>query len=241
MRSPFLLVLLRWVLHNYGLWRLISTVVVPHMVDEYQQIRTEYKRILLGILSERNRWSQCVEWTNKKLGLAVGALFIRENFNPEGKETAEEMIKTLREAFNELLAENHWMDDETRTVAKEKADNINERIAYPQILTQPEELNKEYQNLNVTEDNFLLNIFNVLRFDAHQNQQRLRRPVNKDKWTTEPAVVNAFYNPNTNNIVLPAGILQPMFYNQHSPKSLNYGGIGVVIGHEITHGFDDKG
>nr|XP_018908298.1 PREDICTED: neprilysin-2-like [Bemisia tabaci] len=231
----------RRVLHNYGLWRLISTVVVPHMVDEYQQIRTEYKRILLGILSERNRWSQCVEWTNKKLGLAVGALFIRENFNPEGKETAEEMIKTLREAFNELLAENHWMDDETRTVAKEKADNINERIAYPQILTQPEELNKEYQNLNVTEDNFLLNIFNVLRFDAHQNQQRLRRPVNKDKWTTEPAVVNAFYNPNTNNIVLPAGILQPMFYNQHSPKSLNYGGIGVVIGHEITHGFDDKG
>ncbi|KAG8225256.1 hypothetical protein J437_LFUL006488, partial [Ladona fulva] len=228
------------VVHNYMLWRLVMSLM-PHMLDDYQTRRVEFRKILLGILADRNRWSQCVDWTNKKMGMAVGALFIRDNFNHESKETALEMIRTIREAFNDLLAENEWMDDETRAVAKEKADAINERIGYPEMLTKSDELSKEYSALNITEDHFIENILNVLQFDASQNLEKLRQPVNKDKWSTEPAVVNAFYNPNKNDIVFPAGILQPLFYSQHFPKSLNYGGIGVVIGHEITHGFDDKG
>ncbi|XP_071635770.1 neprilysin-1 isoform X4 [Temnothorax longispinosus] len=230
----------RRTLHNYILWRFVMSVM-PHMIDEYQQKRIEFRKILLGILSERNRWSQCVEWTNKKLGMAVGALFISENFNHESKETALKMIRTIREAFNELLVENHWMDDETRAVAKKKADSMNERIGYPEFLKNPHELSEEYKMLNITENCFLDNIFAVLKYDAYYNLQKLREPVDKNKWSTEPAVVNAFYNPNRNDIVFPAGILQPLFYSQHFPKSLNYGGIGVVIGHEITHGFDDKG
>uniref|UniRef100_A0A1B6DE24 Uncharacterized protein n=1 Tax=Clastoptera arizonana TaxID=38151 RepID=A0A1B6DE24_9HEMI len=228
------------VVHNYLLWRLVMDIV-PHMVDEYQQKHIEFRRIMQGIQSERNRWSQCVDWTNKKMGMAVGALYIRDNFNQESKDVALAMIHTIREAFNELLAENHWMDDETRAVAKEKADAMNERIGYPELLTDSEELNKIYDMLSVSEEEFLKNIFNVLRYDAYHNLQKLRQPVNKNKWSTEPAIVNAFYNPNKNDIVFPAGILQPLFYSQHFPKSLNYGGIGVVIGHEITHGFDDKG
>lgn len=94
--------------------------------------------------------SQCVEWTNKKLGMAVGALFIRDNFNHESKEIALEMIHTIREAFNELLADIHWMDDETRAVAKEKADAMNERIGYPEILTNSTELQKEYVNVSLS-------------------------------------------------------------------------------------------
>ncbi|XP_055538182.1 neprilysin-1-like [Wyeomyia smithii] len=228
------------IVHNYAIWRFVMSIMT-HMIDDYQKERIEFKKILLGIQSERHRWSQCVEWTNKKLGMAVGALFIRENFNHESKETALEMIRTIREAFNELLADNHWMDDETRAVAKEKADAMNERIGYPEILTNAAELDKEYVNLTVSNDNFINNILNILKWEAERNMQLLRKPVDKDKWTTEPAVVNAFYNPNKNDIVFPAGILQPLFYSQHFPKSLNYGGIGVVIGHEITHGFDDKG
>lgn len=230
----------RRTLYNYIIWRLVMSLM-PHMIDEYQQKRTEYRKILLGILSERNRWSQCVEWTNKKLGMAVGALFIRDNFNHESKETALEMIRTIREAFNELLVENHWMDDETRAVAKSKADSMNERIGYPEFLKDPVELSLEYVMLNITENRFLENILALLKYDAYHNLQKLRKPVDKDKWSTEPAVVNAFYDSNKNDIVFPAGILQPLFYSQHFPKSLNYGGIGVVIGHEITHGFDDKG
>ncbi|XP_076300647.1 neprilysin-1 [Lasioglossum baleicum] len=230
----------RRTLHNYILWRLVMSII-PHMIDDYQQKSVEFKRILLGILSESNRWAQCVEWTNKKLGMAVGALFIRDNFNHESKETALEMIHTIREAFNELLAENHWMDDETRAVAKSKADSMIERIGYPEFLKDPVELSKEYLMLNISENHFLENVLAVLKYAAYHNLRELRKPVDKDKWSTDPAIVNAFYNPNKNDIVFPAGILQPLFYSQHFPKSLNYGGIGVVIGHEITHGFDDKG
>lgn len=123
--------------------------LMNHMIDDFQRERVEFRKILLGIQSERHRWSQCVEWTNKKMGMAVGALFIRDNFKQDSKETALEMIHTIREAFNELLAENHWMDDETRAVAKQKADAMNERIGYPEILTSAKELEKEYENVNL--------------------------------------------------------------------------------------------
>uniref|UniRef100_A0A1A9WAX6 Peptidase M13 N-terminal domain-containing protein n=1 Tax=Glossina brevipalpis TaxID=37001 RepID=A0A1A9WAX6_9MUSC len=189
----------RRILHNYALWRLVMSIMA-HMVDEYQQERFEFRRILLGIQSERDRWGQCVEWTNKKLGMAVGALFIRNNFDQKSKEIALEMIRTIREAFNELLAENHWMDDETRAVAKEKADTMNERIGYPDILTNVNELEKEYLNLTIIPDNYLANILNILQWETEKNMELLRQPVDKEKWTTEPAVVNAFYNPNKNDI-----------------------------------------
>lgn len=138
----------RRIVHNYIVWRLVMSIMT-HMIDDFQRERVEFRKILLGIQSERHRWSQCVEWTNKKLGMAVGALFIRDNFNQESKETALEMIHTIREAFNELLADIHWMDDDTRAVAKEKANAMNERIGYPDILTKPEELEKEYTNVSV--------------------------------------------------------------------------------------------
>ncbi|ENN73974.1 hypothetical protein YQE_09430, partial [Dendroctonus ponderosae] len=230
----------RRIIHDYVLWRLVMSLS-SHLIDDYQRERVEFRKILQGVLSERHRWSQCVEWTNKKLGMAVGALFIRDNFNHDSKETALQMIHTIREAFNELLADNDWMDNETRAVAKEKADAMNERIGYPKLITTKEQLKKEYAALNISRRGFMKNVLQILKFEAEQNLQKLRQPVDKDKWSTEPAVVNAFYNPNKNDIVFPAGILQPLFYSQHFPKSLNYGGIGVVIGHEITHGFDDKG
>ncbi|XP_017492271.1 PREDICTED: neprilysin-2-like [Rhagoletis zephyria] len=118
---------------------------------------------------------------------------------------------------------------------------MNERIGYPEILNNATELEKEYENLTIIPDNFMENVLNILKWDSDKNLQLLHQPVDKEKWTTEPAVVNAFYNPNKNDIVFPAGIFQPLFYSNNYPKSVNYGGIGVVIGHEITHGFDDKG
>lgn len=210
----------RRVVQNYALWRLIMDMM-PHLPDEYQEKRAEFRRVLLGVLSERNRWNQCVEWTNKKLGMAVGALFIRENFNQESKAVALEMIHTLREAFIEILDELEWMDEETRQVARQKALAMNERIGYPELLTKPGLLTEEYALLNVSDSHFLQNILNIKRYEAQYNLHKLRQPVAKDKWSTEPAVVNAFYNPNKNDIVFPAGILQPLFYSSQFPKSLN--------------------
>lgn len=221
----------RRVIHNYMLWRLVMSLMT-HMIDEYQRERVEFRKILMGIQSERTRWSQCVEWTNKKLGVAVGALFIRDNFNQDSKDVALEMIHNIRAAFNELLAENHWMDDETRAVAKEKADSMNERIGYPEILTNATELEQEYVNvclqytlphtlslsipltllrsfisfcfsllqLTIVPHNFIDNVLSILQWESEKLLHLLRQPVDKEKWTTEPAVVNAFYNPNKNDI-----------------------------------------
>ena len=227
------------VIYNYVMWRVVMDLI-PFLPPQYQVPRAEFRRVLLGVLADRNRWSQCVEWTNKKMGMAVGSLFVKNHFNHESKVVALEMIHGIRESFNELLMENHWMDDPTRQVAKDKADSMNERIGYPDYLENATELAAEYGNISLSSDKFLENIFIILNMEAKKNFAKLGAPVNKDRWSTAPAVVNAFYSPNKNDIVFPAGILQPLFYSRHFPKSLNYGGIGVVIGHEITHGFDDK-
>ncbi|CAG2165874.1 unnamed protein product [Oppiella nova] len=205
------------VIHNYVIWRFVK-YILPYLDGEYAVVRTEFKKILLGISADRIRWNQCVELVNKKMGMAVGALFIRDNFDPKSKETALEMIHNIRNAFNELLTLNEWMDELTIQVAREKANSINERIGYPDLLTNPIELSKEYQLLTVFEDQFLQSILGVLKYESAKNLLKLRQPVNKDRWTTEPAVVNAFYNPNKNDIVFPAGILQPLFYSQHFPN-----------------------
>lgn len=172
--------------------------------------------------------------------MALGALFIRDRFNEDSKKTALEMIETLREAFIELLEDNEWMDDLTRQVARDKALAMNQHIGYPEFISKPELLNKLYTDIEIKPNEFLENMFRLRRFRALQNIKKLRQPVTKRHWSTElpVVVVNAFYNPNKNDI---SGILQPSFYSRHFPKSVNYGGIGVVIGHEITHGFDDKG
>ena len=230
----------RRLIYNYMMWRVVMDLV-PFLPPQYQVPRAQFRRVLLGVLADRNRWSQCVEWTNKKMGMAVGSLFVKNHFNHESKVVALEMIHGIRESFNELLMENHWMDDATRQVAKDKADSMNERIGYPDYLENATELAEEYGNISLAQDKFLENIFVILTMEANKNFAKLGKPVDKDRWSTAPAVVNAFYSPNKNDIVFPAGILQPLFYSRHFPKSLNYGGIGVVIGHEITHGFDDKG
>ncbi|GFN77023.1 membrane metallo-endopeptidase-like 1-like protein [Plakobranchus ocellatus] len=228
------------IVSNYLMWRLVMDVV-PELASPFQQANTEYKAVMQGMKREQVRWKKCVEFVNKRVGMAVGAMFIRNNFKKESKDTASDMIHDIREAFNELLEENEWMDDQTRAFAKEKANSMDERIGYPEFITDPAQLDAHYEGLNFSPDQFFENILRLHAFDGHRMMAKLRKPIDQDMWDQEPVEVNAFYNPNTNDIVLPAGILQPFFYSASFPKSLNYGGIGVVIGHEITHGFDDKG
>ncbi|KAL5013753.1 hypothetical protein ScPMuIL_008023 [Solemya velum] len=225
---------------NYVIWRVILGFA-PEMTESYQLLRNEYRKVLQGVLTDKQRWKKCVEYVNERLGLAVGAMFIKEHFRKGSKKTALEMIHNIRAAFNELLEENNWMDDETRSVARQKANAMNERIGYPEFITVKEELDIKYEALHFDVDYYFENILKVEKFAANKTMKNFRQRVEKEKWEQDPAIVNAFYNPNTNEIVFPAGILQPLFYSEHFPKSLNYGGIGVVIGHEITHGFDDKG
>ncbi|CAL1540751.1 unnamed protein product [Lymnaea stagnalis] len=225
---------------NYITWRLVMELV-PEMSEVFQQAYNQYKQAISGVKRKPIRWIKCVEFLNDRMGMVVGALFIRDNFKKESKDTALEMIHNIREAFNELLEENEWMDTKTKEFAKEKANAMNERIGYPDFIADPVQLDARYEGLQVIEDNHFQNLLNLLMFDSQRKISRLRQPVDRVNWEQDPVVVNAFYNPNANDIVFPAGILQPSFYSSNFPRSLNYGGIGVVIGHEITHGFDDKG
>ncbi|XP_063410745.1 neprilysin-1-like [Mytilus trossulus] len=228
------------VIANYVIWRLVMSFV-PEMTGVYSTIRSDYNKILLGVTRDKPQWQKCVEYVNDRMGMALGALFIRDNFDEESKETALKMIHNIRDAFNELLEQNQWMDKDTKEVAKEKADSMNERIGYPDFIKNADKLNAKYEELHFDEDHYFENYLQVELYEAKKTLKDLRNAVDKNLWDQDPAVANAFYNPNTNDIVFPAGILQPPFYSARFPKSLNFGGIGVVIGHEITHGFDDKG
>ncbi|XP_076451188.1 neprilysin-1-like [Babylonia areolata] len=235
---------------NYIIWRVVM-MLAPELTDRYQAVHNQYKMVLHGMKRGKIRWKKCVENVKELMGLAVGAMFIRDNFRRQSKETALEMIGDIRDAFNELLTENEWMDERTKAVAREKANAMNARNGCPTSSPSPPCWTKDEGRgtlsrgdggwLQIEEEQYFHNVLRIKRFDAEKKMSVLGKPVDKDVWDQAPAEINAFYNPNSNDIMIPAGILQPLFYSRHFPKSLNYGGIGVVIGHEITHGFDDKG
>ncbi|KAH8041681.1 hypothetical protein HPB51_017483 [Rhipicephalus microplus] len=227
------------VVANYILWRFISKLVGSldkRFVDKQQ----EYYGAIYGTQSTPPRWKSCTLLVNKKMGMAVGALFVRRHFNEQSKKKAEEMISDIKAAFLEILTNVDWMDNETREVARKKAEFMTQKIGYPEFISTPEELDKEYE-VEFRPDTYFENIIKSLRHTALKIATKLRNSVDKNEWVTYPAVVNAFYTRSKNFISFPAGVLQPPLYHHHYPKSVNYGGIGVVIGHEITHGFDDKG
>ncbi|KAI8795245.1 neprilysin-1, partial [Biomphalaria glabrata] len=228
------------VIVNYILWRSIMNRV-PYLPKEHRKINTEFSKSMTGISSTSPRWYECTEVINEHMGNTVGRLFIEKYFDEGSKETALEMIHDIRNAFYELLDEADWMDDKTRKVAKEKAEAISEKIGYADSIFNDTALNAEFAGVEFKPDQYFHNILTSIKHQAFTQIKKLRDPVDRARWTTTPAVVNAFYSSSRNQIMFPAAILQPPFYSKEYPKSLNYGGIGMVIGHEITHGFDDKG
>ncbi|XP_076086424.1 endothelin-converting enzyme homolog isoform X1 [Mytilus galloprovincialis] len=225
---------------NYIVWRYVARL--PNALPErVRDIQTKYRKALVGTAQVAPRWKTCAGAANSNFGLAVGNLFIAKYFGAEAKVDVENMIKQLRVAMKELIQSNDWMDTTTKDVAKEKADYIKPRIGYPDEVDLESKVNKEYVRIHVTSDDFYKNTLSIWINGVTKNIKDLREPVDKNKWSTPPATVNAFYSPQTNQIMFPAGILQPPFYHRNYPDYLNFGGIGYVIGHEITHGFDDSG
>ncbi|XP_074655289.1 neprilysin-like isoform X2 [Tubulanus polymorphus] len=225
---------------NYLVWRILKNRV-NNLPSKYRDIKNRYDKVLYGTGTERPRFRTCVDYTKEYLGMAVGRIFVQKHFKHGAKADAEAMIANIRQAFNDLLLSVEWMDADTKKVAKEKADAIQYKIGYPEAIMNDTALNEFYKMLNYDENKYFENVLVNLREFVLSSLKKLRDPVDKNKWSTTPAVVNAFYSSSRNQIMFPAGILQPPFYSQTYPKSMNYGGIGMVIGHEITHGFDDEG
>jgi len=229
-------------LANYLLWR-VSGGSVSYLNEAARKLQLKYSSVLTGTTERKPRWEECTELVSGSFGNAVGAMYVREYFEEEARQSAKSMVKDIRDVFDEILGELEWMDEETRIRAKEKAASMATHIAYPDELLDDNKLTKLYTKLELDSEDYLGNALNLTIFGTNYAFKKLREAVNKTDWVSHgrPAVVNAYYSPLENSIQFPAGILQGAFFGQNRPTYLNYAGIGWVIGHEITHGFDDQG
>uniref|UniRef100_A0A8C0RJT6 Neprilysin n=1 Tax=Canis lupus familiaris TaxID=9615 RepID=A0A8C0RJT6_CANLF len=228
-------------LQNLMSWRFIMDLV-SSLSRNYKESRNAFRKALYGTTSETATWRRCANYVNGNMENAVGRLYVEAAFAGESKHVVEDLITQIRAVFIQTLDDLTWMDAETKKKAEEKALAIKERIGYPDdIISNDSKLDNEYLELNYREDEYFENIIQNLKFSQNKQLKKLREKVDKDEWISGAAVVNAFYSSGRNQIVFPAGILQPPFFSAQQSNSLNYGGIGMVIGHEITHGFDDNG
>lgn len=225
---------------NYLLWRFVRHRV-NNLDDRFQEPKQLFFFALFGREQSPPRWKICVNQVNTNMGMAVGAMFVRKFFDENSKKDTVDMTYELQQSFREILNTTDWLDEKTRHLAELKVNAMQLQIGYPDFILDHTQLNERYKDLQIDPTKYFENTLEVLKLLTRIEQSRLGEPVNKTAWHTAPAVVNAYYSRNKNQIMFPAGILQPPFYHRDFPKAMNYGGIGVVIGHELTHGFDDKG
>jgi predicted metalloendopeptidase len=193
-----------------------------------------YGRLLSGTEEIRERWKRAVSLVEGLMGDAVGKLYVERHFPPQAKARMDELVANLREAYRVSINSLEWMTPQTREKALAKLDKFTPKIGYPNKW-------RDYSTLEIARDDLY---GNVLRAQEHEHQRELAKlggPVDRDEWFMTPQTVNAYYNPGMNEIVFPAAILQPPFFDADADDAANYGGIGAVIGHEIGHGFDDQG
>lgn len=221
-------------LQNVYLWHAID-MAAGYVDDESRNLSFAFwGTALSGKTQDRPRWKRAVSSVEGCLGEALGQLYVAKYFPPAAKERMEKLVANLQQALGERIDVQDWMSDETKKVAHEKLDAFYVKVGYPDKWT-------DYSTLQIG-NSYLQNILSCKEW-AIQDMiaKHLNKPVDKDEWYMTPQTVNAYYNPTTNEICFPAGILQPPFFDMEADDAFNYGAIGVVIGHEMTHGFDDQG
>ena len=193
-----------------------------------------YGNYLYGQEVQQPRWRRILNATSDCLGEAVGQLYVEKHFPAEYKERMLNLVGNLRTSLGERIKNVDWMSDETKAKALHKLDCFNVKIGYPDKW-------KDYSKFEVKPDSYFQNMHRAFCFENERDMAKIGKPVDKEEWFMTPQTVNAYYSPEMNEIVFPAAILQPPFFNMDADDAVNYGGIGVVIGHEMTHGFDDQG
>jgi endothelin-converting enzyme/putative endopeptidase len=193
-----------------------------------------FSKTLQGTKELRPRWKRCVGFTNNDLGELVGQIYVQQTFGAEGKERTLAMVEALEKALGEDIKSVSWMGADTKTQALGKLQAITNRIGYPDKW-------RDYSTLQIVRGDALGNSQRANQHDFQRRLDKIGKPLDKRDWPYPPMTVNATYDPTQNNITFPAGILQPPFYDNQADDAMNFGGIGAVIGHELTHGFDDQG
>ena len=215
-------------------WHALSARAAS-MSDEFvNQNFAFYGTVLSGMPELRARWKRGVSLVEGSLGEAVGQIYVERHFSPAAKARVSELVHNLTEAYRASISELDWMSPATKVKALEKLDLFTTKIGYPDKW-------RDYSSLVITPDDLIANLDNIARFSHDFQVAKIGKPVDRDEWHMTPQTVNAYYNPGGNEIVFPAAILQPPFFNESADDAVNYGGIGGVIGHEIGHGFDDQG
>ncbi|MGB8704410.1 MAG: M13 family metallopeptidase [Gillisia sp.] len=223
---------------TYLKWSLFNDAADALSTDIENTHWNFYDKTLQGAKEQRPIKERALQTVNGTLGEALGKLYVEKYFPPEAKQKAQEMIANIIKAYKNRIDKVTWMSDSTKVKAKSKLDSVTIKVGYPDHW-------KDYGSMAITApDNngtFFQNIMNASKWHTQDNIDKLGKPVDKTEWGMNPQTVNAYYNPSYNEIVFPAAILQPPFYDYKADAAVNYGGIGAVIGHELSHGFDDSG
>ena len=221
---------------NFMTYRFIvdSAAVLSEEIDREQF--NFYSTVLNGVPEQRERWERGVARVGalNSLGEAVGQVYVERHFPESAKQQMEELVENLRAAVAQSIDEIDWMGVETKQEALKKLESFRPKIAYPDVW-------KDLSSIEISQDNLFENAQNIREFNYEDEIGRLGQPTNREEWGMTPQTVNAYYNSSFNEIVFPAGILQPPFFDPLADAAVNYGGIGAVIGHEMGHGFDDQG
>ncbi|KAK3724956.1 hypothetical protein QZH41_017165, partial [Actinostola sp. cb2023] len=228
-------------LSNYVVWQMIRDKV-NLLSEPFRQARAEFNRKISGVHDTDPRWRTCTSITNDNLGVPLGTLYVKNFFNETTIGKIQKMIEEIKDIFKNRVKAHRWIDDKTTEYVFQKADALRSKIGYADYVLRPVVLQKRFGYLNIKKNSFFINNINVDRWVRRRLNRKLRKLVDKQKWPMFPQTINAMYQFYENEIVIPAGILQaPFYYTGEVPKSLSYGAIGSIIGHEMTHGFDNTG
>ncbi len=221
-------------LRDYLVWHYLNasaTLLPKNFVDERFDF---YRRTLLGAKELKPRWKRCVSATDVELGEALGRKYVEKTFGEEGKQRTLQMVQEIEREMAKDLQSLTWMSQQTKQQAVIKLQAVTNKIGYPDKW-------RDYSAVKIVPDDYFGNTYRAREFEYRRQLNKVGKPVDRGEWQMTPPTVNAYYDPTQNNINFPAGILQPPFYSNKADDAVNYGAIGAVVGHELTHGFDDEG
>jgi putative endopeptidase len=220
-------------LRTYLHWRAIESAA-DTLGKAFVEERFRFTRALSGAKAILPRWKRCVEMTDRALGFALGRSFVAGTVGEQGKTAAREMIVDVEQAFARNLGDVSWMDEAARKASLEKLRKIDNKVAYPSNW-------RDYSTVQIGRESLLQNVVAAAGFETRRDLDKIGKPLDRTDWGMTPPTVNAYYNPPLNEMVFPAGIMQRPFFANEAPLATNFGGLGMVMGHELTHGFDDQG